>query len=179
MKPSADSALDVTFRRVTLADLPLLDGWLRQPHLQEWWGDPDEEVGYIRDMLDGRDSTEPYLFLLNDAPAGYIQIWHCDDARVEPWLSKAPWLRHLPRGCVGVDLSIGDGAQLSKGTGSHVLRAFVDGLYARGFDDIIIDPDRTNARAIRAYEKAGFVAIPELAGKGGTYLIMRHRRVTG
>ena len=43
-----------------------------------------------------------------------------------------------------------------------------------GFSQIIIDPDPNNIRAVRAYEKAGFRPIAELAGKTGDSLIMRH-----
>ena len=40
---------------------------------------------------------------------------------------------------------------------------------------IIIDPDPANVRAVRAYEKAGFVPIPELVGRtGDDVLIMQH-----
>ena len=62
----------------------------------------------------------------------------------------------FPSHTVGVDLSIGDGASLSKGYGSQALRAFVRLLREQGHDTIIIDPDPQNLRAVRAYEKAGF-----------------------
>jgi aminoglycoside 6'-N-acetyltransferase len=37
-----------------------------------------------------------------------------------------------------------------------LIRAFADQLLASGTPRVVIDPDPTNARAIRAYEKAGF-----------------------
>ncbi|PLL11517.1 hypothetical protein C0V75_15945 [Tabrizicola sp. TH137] len=30
-----------SFPRVTRAEYPLLRGWLAQPHVRDWWGDPD------------------------------------------------------------------------------------------------------------------------------------------
>ncbi|GHG13768.1 GNAT family N-acetyltransferase [Paracoccus aerius] len=166
---------DISFAPVTAADLPLLAEWLASPHWREWWSDqPAVELGYIRDMIEGRDSTRPFLFLLDGRPIGYIQVWRIADARVEPWLTEAPWLMDLPDDAVGVDLSIGPTGLLSQGIGSRVLSAFVAMLRAEGHRTIIIDPDPANARAVRAYENAGFRVIPKLLGRTGDSLLMRH-----
>ena len=45
---------------------------------------------------------------------------------------------------------------LGRGHGSAFIRAFAERLLANGTPRIVIDPDPANARAIRAYEKAGF-----------------------
>lgn len=166
----------ITFRPLLATDLPMLRGWLEQPHSRAWWGDPGEETGYVRDMIEGRDSTRPFVFAINRIPIGYIQYWFIADARVEPWLSRAPWLRLLPDEAVGVDLTIGDAQHLSRGIGSRVLAAFVARLRAEGHRFIIIDPDPANTRAVRAYEKAGFRVIPELLGRSGDSLLMRHHQ---
>ena len=164
----------IAFRPVTPADLPMLQGWIGTPHWQEWWGDPETEIGYIRDMLDGRDTTKPFVFTVDGLDVGYIQHWTVGDQLFEPWLSLAPWLTDLPREAVGIDLSIGDPAWLSKGLGTAVLKLFAERLKAAGHRELIIDPDQNNRRAIRAYEKAGFCAIPSLVGKTGDTLIMRY-----
>ncbi len=72
-------------------------------------------------MTLGRDSTRPFLFHLDGRPAGYVQVWRINDARVEPWLTKAPWLMALPDDAVGVDLFIGPADLLSQGIGSRAL----------------------------------------------------------
>lgn len=153
----------IGFLPVAAEHLPLLDGWLRQPHMREWWGEPEEELGFIRDMVEGRDTTQPYLITVDGAPVGYIQVWYIGHYQNERWVRDHPWLLDLPAEAVGVDLSLGDPASLSRGIGSAALRAFVAGLRGEGHDVIIIDPDPTNLRAVRAYEKAGFRPIPELA----------------
>ena len=55
-----------------------------------------------------------------------------------------------------------------------MLRAFADSLLRQGHQTIIIDPDPSNTRAVRAYEKAGFRAIPRLVGRTGDTLIMQY-----
>ncbi|PWW00535.1 aminoglycoside 6'-N-acetyltransferase [Hoeflea marina] len=149
-------AARISFRPVTRDDLPLLGRWMETAHWRQWWGEAETELGQIRDMVEGRDTTRPFLFLLDDRPAGYIQIWYVGDHLCEPFLTQAPWMRNVPADSVGVDLSIGEAADLSRGLGSAALGAFVRRLVAEGHDSIIIDPDAANARAVRAYEKAGF-----------------------
>ncbi|MCY0092830.1 GNAT family N-acetyltransferase [Hoeflea ulvae] len=146
----------IGFRPVSADDYPLLERWLNTPHWQEWWGEPATELGYIRDMVVGRDTTRPFVFTLDGLPAGYIQVWFIADHLVEPWLSEAPWMSEVPADSVGVDISIGATTQLSRGLGSTVVRLFAERLRAEGHQTILIDPALTNHRAIRAYEKAGF-----------------------
>ena len=163
----------ITFEPVTEPDMALLRRWLRRPHLQEWWGDPEIELGYIRDMIEGRDTTRPFIFHVDGEPAGYIQYWFVGHWRKEPWIRDNPWLEALPDDAIGVDLSIAKPELLSQGIGSDVLRLFCQQLHDRGYGYIIIDPDPENTRAVRAYEKAGFHQIPEFIGASDDVLIMK------
>jgi RimJ/RimL family protein N-acetyltransferase len=168
----ADLAL--SFRPVTAADYPLLRRWLNAPHISEWWGAPEEELGFIRDMVEGRDTTRPYLIELDGEPVGYIQCWFIGHHQNARWLADHPRLAELPSDAVGVDLSIGEASLLSRGIGSAALAAFVRMLLAEGHRTIIIDPDPENARAVRAYARAGFRPIPRLEGRTGDSLIMQY-----
>lgn len=164
----------ITFRKVAAEDLPALGVWLARPHWREWWGDPETELGYIRDMVEGRDTTQPYLFQIDGADKGYIQVWFIKDQLETDWVKDYPWLRLLPEDAVGVDLSIADGEELSKGIGTEVLRAFVRKLRQEGHDRILIDPDPANLRALKAYRKAGFREMEDLLGRTDDSLLMEH-----
>jgi aminoglycoside 6'-N-acetyltransferase len=165
----------ISFEPVSERHYDLLRSWLDRPHWREWWGDPDTEFGYIRDMVEGRDTHgRPFIFSVDGTAAGYIQYWFLGPHQTEEWSRDNPWLMEFPSHTVGVDLSIGDGASLSKGYGSLALRAFVRLLREQGHDTIIIDPDPRNLRAVRAYENAGFVAVPRLLGRYNDVLIMQH-----
>ena len=164
----------IEFRPLGAADLPLLGVWMAQPHWRDWWGDPAEELAMVRDMVEGRDTTRPFVFHEDGLDLGYIQVWYVADQRVEPWLTQAPWLTELPDDAVGVDLSIADPARLGRGLGTRALVAFVAMLRDAGHQTIVIDPDPANLRAVRAYERAGFRPIPDLLGRTGDSLLMRH-----
>lgn len=166
---------DVSFHPVMAEDLPLLAEWLTAPHVREWWGDPDEELARIRHMVEGRDTTRPFIFSIGGVPTGYIQYWFVGHHQNDTWIKDHPWLAELPAETIGVDLSIANAGDLSKGIGSAVLTLFVDRLTAAGHRSIIIDPDPKNTRAVRAYEKAGFRPIPALLGRSGDSLIMLYQ----
>jgi RimJ/RimL family protein N-acetyltransferase len=163
------------FRPMSADDLLLMRSWLMRPHVAEWWGDPDTELGYIRDMIEGRDTTRPFIFSVDGAPVGYIQYWFIGHHQNASWIADHPWLAELPSDAIGVDLTIGEPEKLSQGIGSTVLRAFTEHLRAQGYRTIVIDPDPENERAVRAYERAGYRAIPRLLGRTGDSLIMQYQ----
>jgi RimJ/RimL family protein N-acetyltransferase len=165
----------ISFAPVAPEHYSLLGEWLAAPHMREWWGDPEEELGFIRDMVEGRDTTRPFMMVLDGELVGYIQYWFLGHHQNEQWTKDHPWLKELPSESVGIDLSIGDSARLSQGIGSAALAAFVAMLRSEGHQTIIIDPDPANVRAVRAYEKAGFTPVPELLGRtGDDIVIMQH-----
>jgi aminoglycoside 6'-N-acetyltransferase len=60
-----------------------------------------------------------------------------------------------------MDQYIGEPDMLDRGHGSVFLRQQCDRLFAAGVPAIGTDPHPDNHRAIRAYEKAGFVTASE------------------
>ncbi|MEO9336140.1 GNAT family N-acetyltransferase [Mesorhizobium sp. SB112] len=137
-----------SFRPVTRKDLPMLARWLAQPHVAEWWDDPETELASIEEHIDSI-SVEPFIIEIDGKPVGYIQSY-------DPHLEDDHPYQDQPFGTLGVDLTIGEADYLGLGHGSRLLEEFVEQLFEEGAPRVIIDPDPKNARAIRAYEKAGF-----------------------
>ncbi len=136
------------FRPMTAADLPLVKRWLAEPHVMQWWGDTYEQFELVSGDLEV-EAMEQFIVATDDRPFGYIQ---CYDPEV--WPDNG--LGDHPRGTRGIDQFIGELAMVDRGHGSAFIRAFIDRLLASGAPRVITDPDPANARAIRAYEKAGF-----------------------
>jgi aminoglycoside 6'-N-acetyltransferase len=135
------------FRRLSAADLPLVARWLRAPHVARWWPDATQ-LQRIRAHLDD-PAIDPFLVHADDRPIGYLQ---CYDPRAEtdhPFADQPPGTR-------GIDQFIGEIDMIDRGYGSRLTRAFVERLFADGAPRAVTDPDPANARAVRAYEKAGF-----------------------
>ena len=153
------------FRSVVPDDLPMLGLWLSEPHLKEWWGDPVESLAEIEQALDDI-ATEPLIVEFDGEPIGYLQSY-------DPHLEDDHPYQDQPTGTLGIDVSIGLPEFIGKGHGSAIVRQFVDELFAEGAPRVIIDPDPANARAIRAYEKAGFVAFDTRTSIYGPALMMK------
>ncbi|MEW9806183.1 GNAT family N-acetyltransferase [Mesorhizobium sp. ZMM04-5] len=138
------------FRAVTEDDLPLLAAWLAEPHLAEWWDDPETEIAAIREAMDSIE-TEPLIVELDGRPIAYLQSY-------DPHLEDDHPYQDQPFGTLGIDISIGPPDLVGKGHGSAIVRQYVELLLEEGAPRVIIDPHPENLRAIRAYEKAGFRA---------------------
>src|SRR5262249_2160327 len=61
-----------------------------------------------------------------------------------------------PAGTRGIDQFIGEPDMTGRGHGSAFIRAFILDLMRAGTPRVLTDSDPPNARAIRAYERAGF-----------------------
>ncbi|HEV2124264.1 MAG TPA: GNAT family N-acetyltransferase, partial [Chloroflexota bacterium] len=68
---------------------------------------------------------------------------------------------HLPRGARGIDQYIGEPQMLGCGHGPAFVREHCNRLLAADVPAIGTDPHPGNARAIRAYQKAGFFVASE------------------
>jgi aminoglycoside 6'-N-acetyltransferase len=146
----------ITFIPVIERHRGLLASWVEQPHWRDWWGEPEEELRLIYAVEDGEH--QPYLACLDGQPVAYIQAW---------WPSQhpdVPWVRDMTMSERGVDISIGDAANLGKGLGTAIVRAFAAKLFKEGATRLVIDPDKKNARAIACYTKAGFTPFAEHEG---------------
>jgi aminoglycoside 6'-N-acetyltransferase len=162
----------IGFQQVAEDHLPMLHVWLRQPHVRQWWGDPDEELMLIRQILTEDDGTEGFVVFVESVPVGYIQSWRPANFAGGHWAEESPWLRDVPRDTVGVDVFIGPANLIAQGVGPQIIRAFAKKLFERGAPRLIIDPDAANKRAVRAYEKAGFTVFGRHDGKIESTLLM-------
>lgn len=171
---TSDLSTRIAFRRLETADLPMLHEWLARPHWTEWWGpqptlaEVEAEYGaWITDPT----QVQPHIALLDGQPFAYIQSY------VAMGSGDGWWDTETDPGVRGIDQSIADAAQLGRGLGTAMVKAFVARLFADPrVSHIQTDPDPRNARAIRCYEKAGFRATGEVQTPDGTALLMVCRR---
>jgi aminoglycoside 6'-N-acetyltransferase len=152
------------FRSMTSADLPLVKRWLAEPHVVQWWGDTYQQFELVSGDLEV-EAMDQFIVALDDRPFGYIQ---CYDPEV--WPDNG--LGEHPGGTRGIDQFIGEPDMVDRGHGSAFIQAFIERVLASGAPRVITDPDPANARAIRAYEKAGFSRDRLVETPDGTALLM-------
>ena len=149
----------ITFKKLTEADLPLIHRWLNTPHVSQWWEvdgkrNPgyDYVIGHFLPRIGSRKLVDYYLVLYSARPVAYIQSCDMDNFPTE----KAMLRIHAK--AAGADTFIGEVDFLHKGFGAVYIRKFLSDIMFRkpGITSCIIDPEPVNKIAIRAYEKAGF-----------------------
>ena len=154
------------FRPMSVADLPIVPDWLAQPHVAEWWGDPNTQYMLVRDDLE-HPAIEQFIVAIGGQPFAYLQ---CYDPRA--WPNNG--FGAQPNGTRGMDQFIGEADMIGRGHGSALIRDFVERLVKSGTPRVVTDPDPANARAVRAYEKAGFEKLRLVDTPDGRALLMVH-----
>lgn len=138
------------FRALGEADLPLIARWRAAPHVRAWWGEPD---GDERENLEDPDLAM-WIVELEGRPFAYVQDYDVHAEASHPF-------SHLPPRARGIDLYIGEPDLLDRGHGAALVRCYVQRLIDAGAPAIGTDPHPDNARARRAFAKAGFVVAGE------------------
>jgi aminoglycoside 6'-N-acetyltransferase len=152
------------FRPALAADLPLLEQWLNRAHVREWWGDPARGLATIADHISD-PAIDIFIVEYENVPIGYLQSW-------DPHAEADHTCRDQPIGTRGIDQFIGEPEFIGRGHGSAFIRAFVERLFEAGAPRVVTDPNPRNARAIRAYAKAGFQPIDNRVTISGEALLM-------
>ncbi|MCP5066945.1 MAG: GNAT family N-acetyltransferase [bacterium] len=136
--------------------------WLSDERVLKWYGGRDKpfDMEGIRARYGprarGEQPVKPCVIERHGRPIGYIQHYPVEEAG-DYHLEDAADAH-------GIDLFIGEVELWGKGLGTTALRAVVRHLVDdAGSRRVLIDPLVDNARAIRSYEKAGFVKVKVLA----------------
>lgn len=167
--PTAD--VSFAFRPLREDNLTLLHHWLHRPHVTYWWGGEDETFEdtrqtYLPRLKEG-SSIKSYVAVVAGEPIGFIQSYVALGS-ADGW-----WQEETDPGVRGIDQFLIEGSMLGQGIGSRMVGQFVRLL----FEDAAVtrvqtDPDPTNTRAIRCYEKAGFHAIGQIVTPDGPAMLM-------
>ena len=148
---------NIAFRALVHDDLVLLKRWLEDPDVAPWYETDSTELEALREeytaALRGEGPDRCFIIRIDGEDAGYIQAYVIDD---HPAYARQ---LQVDPGAVGIDLFIGEPAMRNRGLGAQVIGAFLRQVVfgEMGAEVAIIAPEPGNARAVRAYEKVGFV----------------------
>lgn len=156
--PAGRVGTEVTLRLMTEADLEMLHDWLNRPHIVEWWGGEAARPGldevrqqYLPRVL-AAEGVTPCIAMIGTEAIGYAQSYIAMGSG-DGW-----WEDETDPGVRGIDQSLANATDLNQGLGTALVRALVSRLFSDpAVTKVQTDPSPDNARAIRCYEKAGFV----------------------
>lgn len=153
---------DIKIRALTEEDFPFLLKWLTDERVLKYYEGRDVKFTpeTIKDHF-----TEPWkdevirvIIEYQGKPIGYGQIYKMYDELYEDY--DYPKTDDI---VYGMDQFIGESDYWGKGIGTEYIKMIFEFLRKRkNANAVILDPHKNNARAIRAYEKAGFKIIKEL-----------------
>jgi len=137
-------------------DLPLVAGWLREPHVARWWlpeQTAQQQLEEYRRRLTGDDDGTHLLIVVQRGrgPVGWCQWYRWDDTPEE-----ARELGARP-GEVGIDYALGDPAATGRGLGTAMIAALVReiGRHHPGCG-VVVEPEAGNRASRRVLERNGF-----------------------
>lgn len=133
---------DLRLRPSSQDDLGRLARWFGDPEVYRWWGGRPLSLEEVAAKYIGRrcPRVESFIVELGARGIGYIH-YHLEGP-----------------GQAGLDMMLLPPFR-DRGLGPRAARMLVDHLAsARGWTDITVDPAIGNTRAIRGWEKAGFVS---------------------
>ena len=151
------------FVPVTASDLPMLRGWLTEPHVAKWWDDPDEWIPRAAKRV-AAGEKEMRIVRLDGAPFAYVQ-----DYPIRKW--PTPQFEGCTEDARGMDAFLGEPSMLGKGHGAAYLRQRAQELLSKGHE-VLVDPACKNDRAVAAYRSAGFVGDKETLDAEGEQVVV-------
>jgi len=153
------------FEKANLKRKELIDSWLDEPHVKEFWDNSPEHRQDILIFMNGRKEPSVYwngiftywIGSINDQPYCLFLTAECFPDQHCPPL----WKEYISNtgSTYTIDFCIGNRDHLGKGLAAVTLDAFTVFFQAQvdnKADTFFIDPDVNNPRAKHVYEKAGF-----------------------
>ncbi|MGN6799621.1 MAG: GNAT family N-acetyltransferase [Gaiellaceae bacterium] len=131
----------LSYRAATEDDASMLARWYADPDVSRYWDDETFTDDEMRERL-ARPDVDMWILDEGGEPVGLLQSW---------WEPGEP-----RRG--GIDGFLVPAAR-GRGVMPAVARQLASDLLAQGWAEVTVDPYEWNERAIRGWEKAGFVEV--------------------
>lgn len=156
---------DISIRNLQYSedDFGLMEKWLNDPDVLQYYEGTSKH--YNRDAIikkfgpraRGESDVVACIFEYQKKPIGYVQYYPItEQTRAEMDLSDG-------QDVYGIDIFLGETRFWNQGLGTKTMKALIEYLFeVEKANQIIIDPQTWNTRAIRCYEKCGFKAIKVL-----------------
>lgn len=122
---------DLSWRRLTAEDLPLLATWLQEPQVLRWWNHDTSAEAVERDFgpsVRGKEPGEDLLVLLDGRPVGLLQRSVIADYPQD--LAEFSALVDVPDGAVELDYLIGPAGLRGRGLGTRMIAAAVEDTWS-------------------------------------------------
>ncbi|MEM9520755.1 MAG: GNAT family N-acetyltransferase [Actinomycetota bacterium] len=149
----------IEFRALTSDDLGLLSGWLAEPHVAQWWGEPLSlaavEAKY-GPRIRGEQPTEVFVVTDAEESIGLIQRYRFRDDPASVAALKPAEIETAS--AAGIDYFLGDTASTGHGVGATMIDRFTLRLFTdlSDIERVLATPHPANHASRRALEASGY-----------------------
>lgn len=154
---------DISIRKMedTIEDYELMAKWLSTVEVLDYYEgrsnsfNLEKVIKKYKARVIGNEAITPCIIEYKQNNVGYIQYYQIDigEYAVGDKISRENY--RFPH---GIDLFIGEINNWNKGIGTIIVSSMISYLFkSQSVDIIFIDPQTWNKRAIRCYEKSGFI----------------------
>lgn len=153
----------VSIRKMQHSDYEIMSQWLSTKEVLEFYGDVSapftlqQVINKYEPRVNGEIPVAPYIVELDDEPIGFMQRYLITDEQKEAFGYPANFI------IIGIDQFIGYPEFFNNGIGTKMIKLFVEDIaQVKEVNRIILDPDVSNLRAIKAHEKCGFQKVKKI-----------------
>jgi len=147
---------EIRLRTLQLNDAALLVKWLSDPVVLEFYEGRDRphDLELVKEhFYDEQAEVTRCIVQYKERDIGYLQFYLIDDEELEVYGYVG-----FEGQIFGMDQFIGEPDLWNQGMGSRLIKETVNYLIeAKQAEKIVMDPQAWNKRALRVYEKIGFV----------------------
>jgi 8-oxo-dGTP pyrophosphatase MutT (NUDIX family)/RimJ/RimL family protein N-acetyltransferase len=157
-RAAAATALSLSFRPLTMADLPALLSWQHAPHAVRWFPERLDLTAARRKYgprIAGESPVRVHVLVAGGHDCGFAQHYRAGD--VDPAAADPD--------AVGIDYVIGVEELTGHGLGPQLIWSYVRDVVLPAHPAarlVVASPDSANSRSLRALAKSGF----EIGGGG-------------
>ncbi|MBI2810846.1 MAG: GNAT family N-acetyltransferase [Candidatus Melainabacteria bacterium] len=151
--------MNFTFKPVELKDEPLVHKWLSQSYIQEWLhgvGLANTLKGLHTFVTQGAEDFAYWLAYDKDTPFAFLMTSIVHNDPKDAYFHLAAKNGQT----ITLDVVIGNTDFLGKGLCPTMIKEFLLSQFPDAAR-VLIDPEKTNTRAVHVYEKVGFQIVGE------------------
>lgn len=164
---------EIMFAPLSSDHFNLFHKWIQEPHVWQWWGEgkswvfdeiKEKYTSYIlgHKIEQGfKKAIHPFIIMLQGHPIGFIQFYNAFDFHRAEFDVRSIW-DSKNETLAALDFYIGDPKYIEKGLGSQILQTFLQNQVFKQYDACLVDPEKNNKTALKAYTKAGFSTVKDL-----------------
>jgi len=164
--------ISIAFKPLKIEHIHLLYKWMQQPHVHQWWGEGRSwSLSEIKEKYKPythgykiqqgiKTPIHPFIIEFEKRPIGFIQFYRVSDFPRDGFSVENVWQED--KSLAAIDFYIGERDCIGIGLGTQALQSFLKDHVFKSFDACLVDPEKNNEAAIKAYAKAGFSPFRDL-----------------